>query len=492
MKKAGKSLIAPKEKRNKERPLYKAFFYGVMTLFTVIFVLCILFTQGAAFRGLFFHDTSDSFMDHFNSMVYNEIDPYENKVIYPPLASLTYRLCLNLVPQDDYVTVVSDPTQKAQPRNIRVGQSFTFQFILFTVTTAILFFVSVDSLKKGNKTEKFAFILLFMMSAPFLFMLERGNNIIIPLAFSIFFISFYDSENKVLREFALISLAIAVGFKIYPLAFGVLLLRNKQYKELLRTGIYCFVTLILPFFIFYNGMTSLKLMLTNIAGFGSKRSSAGNLDAQLDFQRIFYFLYGGTRKLTGITVREPMLSLYAGLFRYLLTGICVIGTFIFKKRWQIVMLCAGILYGYPGSCATYLLVFMMVAVILFLDEEKELSLKNFIYLGLMTLTQIPLALGTAGVWSRYWPTKITSLAVLCLVLLATFELLVSFFSWNEKRKLCGVRFQDALLCKFVSFWPDKAGQKFFEAHAGLEAARTFSDFSVSSAAAVSGEEEVPR
>lgn len=488
---AANKRITPKRILNKQQNFYKIFFYGSMMLFTLIFLLCALFTQGTSFRGLFFSDTSDSFMDHYNSMVYNEIDPYENKVIYPPLATLTYRLCLELVPQDDYVTVVSDPTVKSQPRSIHLGQSFIFQFILFAVITGIIFFVAVDCLKKGRTGEKFGFLLLYMMSTPFLFMIERGNNIIIPLSFSIFFLAFYDSEKKALREFALISLAIAVGFKIYPLVFAMLLIRNKQYKELLRTGLYCFITLILPFFIFYNGFASMKMMLTNIVGFGSKRSSAGNLDAQLDFQRIFYFIYYGTRKVTGLTITDTALASYAGLFRYLITGICVIGTFFLKKRWQIVMLCAAILYGYPGSCSTYLLVFMMLGIILFLDEEKIFSLKNFLYLGLMTLTQVPLTLQAGGGWNRYWTTKITSIAVLCLVLLALFDMLLNFFSWNEKRKICGVRRKDALLCVFADFLPEKAAQKFFRSHPALTAAKNLTVTAVSAGAAVSGNEEVP-
>lgn len=460
-----------------------------MAFFALLLILCILSTQGAAGHGLFFHDDSDTFMDHYNSMVYNEIDPYENKVIYPPLASLTYRLCLQLVPKDDYRTVVSDPTQKAQPRNIRIGQSFTFQYILFWGAALTLFFVSVDCLKKGKQSEKAAFTLLFLLSAPFLFMLERGNNILLPLAFSAFFLAFYDARNPFLREFALISLAVAAGYKIYPLVFCVLLLRGRQYRELLRTGLYCAVTLILPFFLFYDGFTSMKLMLTNIAGFGNKRSSAANLDAQLDFQRIFYFLYTGTQKVTGITISEARVDQYASLFRYLLTGICLAGTLFLRKRWKTVMLCAMILYGYPGSCATYLLVFMMLGVILFLDEERERSVRNVLYLVLMTLTQIPLIIGAGSSWTRYWPTKITSLAVLALVLLTAFDLFSGAISWNERRKRGGIRLSDAIWCGFVDFWPEKAMRRFYEKNPGLAEAGRISDFSLISGCAAESREE---
>lgn len=440
-------------------PHYKAFFYIAAVTFTVIFILFGVRTQGESYKGLFFKDTSDTFMDHYNSVIYNEIDPYVNKVIYPPLATITYKLCLETIPQDDYEILVTDPTAKAQPRRVRIGQSFNFQFILFTVITFFLFIASVECLKKGKPGEKAFFTMLLMLSGPFLSMLERGNNIIIPLTFSVFFVAFYDSENKILKEFALISLAIAVGFKIYPLAFGILLLRNKQYKELLRAGIYCFCTLVLPFFIFYDGLASIKMMLTNIVGLGNKRSSASNIEAQLDFKRIFYFLYGGTRKLTGITINSANIEQYAALFRYFCTAVCIVGTFFVKKRWQIVMLCAAIIYGYPGTCSTYLLVFMMIALILFIDEEKERSLKNLVYLGILTLTQVPFVISNSGAWDRYWPTKITSVLVVLLVALIFCELAVRFICWNEARRRENKRFFRASLEVMIMFFPDRLSEK---------------------------------
>ena len=433
---------------------YKAFFYTVMTLSLAFFLVLCVTTNGASFKSIFFKDRSDSFMDHYNSVVYNIVDPYENKVIYPPLATLTYKACLEIIPEESIAPLVDDPTYKAQSRYIKLDQGFVFQFMMFCVITLFLFLVSANQLKKGGKFEKVCFMLLFTLSSPFLFMAERGNNIIIPMAFSMLFLAFYDSKNKWLKEFALISLAIAVGYKIYPVAFGVLLLRNKQYKELFRTGVYCIGTLILPFFIFYDGFNSLSMMLTNIVGFGDKRSSSGNLESQLDFKRAFYFLYGGSRKVTGININADRVDVYANLFRYLCTGACLIGTFIVKKRWQIVMLCAAIIYGYPGSCSTYLLLFMMPAIMLLIDEEKDNSLLNWIYLGLMTLTQLNIALNLGG-WTRYWPTKITSAAVVMIALVTLCELLVRFILWNYNRTKTGEGFFRGCVRFIISYFPDK-------------------------------------
>ena len=442
-------------KKNK----YKIFFYSVMALSLALFLLVSVATSGASFKNVLFKDNTDSFMDHFNSVIYNIIDPYENKVIYPPLASLTYKVCLQIIPEESISPLVSDPTEKAQSRYVKLDQGFVFQFMMFCIISLFLFLIATEVLKKGGKYEKVCFMLLYTLSSPFLFMAERGNNIILPLAFSMFFIAFYDSKNKVLRELALISLALAVGYKIYPVAFGVLLLRNKQYKELFRAGIYCLVALILPFFLFYDGINSLTMMLTNIVGFGDKRSSAGNLESQLDFKRLFYFLYGGSRKFTGITISPDLVDLYTNLFKYLCTGICLIGAFFIKKRWKVVMLCSAIIYGFSGACSTYFLLFMMLAIILFLDEETEYNLFNWLYLILLVLTQINIPF-TQGDWTRYWPTKFTSVAVVGLVFLVFVEMVISVIIWNNNRRAEGTGFVRACVDRFMEFCPDAWIEKY--------------------------------
>jgi hypothetical protein len=428
-----------------------------------LFLFVAVSSNGFAFKNIVFRDALDSFMDHFNSVIYNTVDPYENSVIYPPLASLTYKICLKLIPSDSFSPIISDPTIKSQPKTLKLDQGFMLQFLLFCLISLFIFLIATDCLKKGKKTEKVCFVLLYALSSPFLFMAERGNNIILPLAFSMFFIAFYDSENKFLKEFALISLALAVGYKIYPIAFGVLLLRNKQYKELIRAGIYCIITFVLPFFLFYDGFNSLGLMLKNIVGFGDKRSSSANLDTQLDFKRIFYFLYGGSRKITGITISPDLVDSYASVFRYLCTGICLIGTFFMQKRWKIVMLCSAIIYGFSGACSTYLLLFMMIAIILFLDEEKEYSLFNSLYLFLMILTQINIPF-IQETWTRYWPTKISSVAVVSMVFLVLVEIVINFIIWNNTRIAERKSFFNACKLRILEFFPDKFIAKYYEKH----------------------------
>ena len=424
-----------------KKPHFKVFFYVVFAVFLALFLVSIYSTHGASLKGALFSDSSDTFMDHYNSVVYNQVDdPYEILVVYPPLASLLYKLCNMIIPADDYVTVVTDPAELAQERFIRVGQSFTFQFILYAVIALLIFLAALAFLKKGGTAEKLLFATVAILSAPFIYMADRGNNVLLPVAFTIFFLVFYKHDSKILREVALISLAVAIALKIYPVVFLVLLIADRKYKEFFRECIYIFVFLILPFFIFYNGLDSIRLMLRNLRGFDEKRTTEDNIAGNLDFKRIFFFLYGGLRRYTGITITESRRELYATLFRYGLSFICGLCGLFAKRQWKRVALLSAVLYGFPGSASTYILLFMIIPLAMFLDDEKEQNVRNYAYLFCLALTIVPMIIKHGSEYDRYWPSKIASLAVAGMVFIAFLEMIFAFAAWNEARRRDKKRF----------------------------------------------------
>lgn len=409
-------------KTNSVKTYYKHVFYILMACSVLVFFILAYVTGGTSFKGLFMSDTSDTFMDHFNSVIYNKIDPYENGVVYPPLATYTYGSLLKLIPEDVFNSLVSDPTVLAQPRDVKLTQGFVFQFILFMVVIFLCFMATMYLCKKGRNYEKLLCTVLLLLSAPMLYAIERGNNIIIPLIFSLIFINYYDSKNKVIKEIALISLAIAVAFKLYPIAFGVLLFRNKQFKELVRTGIYCVILVILPFFLFYNGMESLNHFLDSISRFDGKRTTAANIKGQLSFNSMFHYIVG----FFGLDVENVGES--ANLFKNIVTVICIAFTFVARANWKAVALCACFMCGYQGSSPKYLLIFFFVPIIMMLDDEKKNSVANYISVVLMVLVIAPIIWPdpNTGGWSVYMTGKISSFAMLALALTIVVDTIVSY------------------------------------------------------------------
>jgi len=320
-----------------KKTYYKEIFYFV-TAASILLMFALFFaSHGDGARAVFFVDNKDSFMDHFNSVVYAFADdPYANKVMYPPLAMLFYKAMGCFVPMEIYDKLIEDPAIIQQPQIMKVYQGFTYGFMIFAAVCGILFIYSLNEFKQGKKSEKLLFTTLIMLSAPFLFMMDRGNCIIVPLIFSMIFLTFYESENKILREIALISLGIATGFKLYPIAFGALLLKEKHYKELFRAAIYCILFTVVPFFIFYNGFESIGLFFENI----SKNSDTlGMRDTdQLNFSKMLLYVLNVLR----IKLVDP--ELVSNIFNYAVTGLAVVGVFSVKERWKSVLLCCCIIY----------------------------------------------------------------------------------------------------------------------------------------------------
>ncbi|MBE7064689.1 MAG: DUF2029 domain-containing protein [Ruminococcaceae bacterium] len=385
---------------------YKQIFYLAMVASILLMLMLMLVTHGESARSVFFVDNKDSFMDHFNSVVYSySDDPYANKVMYPPLAMLFYKVMGILVPMNIYDKLIEDPSLVLQPPAMKIYQGFTYGFMIFAVISGILFIFALNEFKQGRKSEKLLFTTLIVLSAPFLFMMDRGNNIIIPLIFSIIFLTFYDSENKVLREIALISLGLAVGFKLYPIAFGALLLKEKHYKELLRAAIYCILFTIVPFFVFYNGFESIGLFFKNIS---SNSDIRGMKDTdQLNFSKMILYV------LNVLRIKAFDLKAVSNIFNYVMTGLSIIGVFTVKERWKSVLLCCCVIYGFPKVTTSYMLVFFILPLVMLLDNEKENKLLTYFYIlcFIAIFAPIPAVAPSTKLWTRYAMEKVSSFAV---------------------------------------------------------------------------------
>ena len=411
----------------KNKTYYKKIFYFAMAAFILLFFISLFVTHGESMRGVLFWNGQDTFMDHFNSVIYNAVDPYENDVIYPPLSTLTYRLLYQIIPVDAFNSLITDPTELLQPPEMKIYHQFTFGFVLLVLFTSIVFFYAINELKQGTKAEKVLFTSVICFSAPVLFMIDRGNNIAVPLALSILYLALYRSENKVAKEIALIALGMATGFKLYPVAFGALLVREKKYKEFVRAAIYCILFTIVPFFIFYDGFDSIMLLIGNISGNSTTR---GLNDAdQLGFSKMLIY------PLNVLRIRVTDLAASGKFFNYFVTAASVISVFFIKKRWKAVLLCACIIYGFQDICVSYMLTFLILPLTLMLDEETENKPINYIYLicFILMFAPVPFKIPSTDVWTRYAIEKISSYAVGLATGLAVIEAFGDIFSEIEKK-----------------------------------------------------------
>lgn len=120
---------------------------------------------------------------------------------------------------DDYSLYVRGTLQKMLStgvNDLKMLQECAFYFVLYMNVLLLFFSVVCASLKKGTKAEKIVFTISMLFTVPFLYQYERGNIIFLALCFTMLFFLWKDSENRILWELSLFSLAGAAGLKIYP------------------------------------------------------------------------------------------------------------------------------------------------------------------------------------------------------------------------------------------------------------------------------------
>jgi hypothetical protein len=258
----------------------------------------------------------------------------------------------------------------------------------------------------------------------------------------------YRSENKFLREFSLVALAIAITTKMYPIVFCAMLFKDKRYKDIIKTGIYTVLLFFLPFFISYDGMESIGLMLGNLSGFSG--NSELNTGVQLNFARMIILPLA---QFDGFS--NETLETIGTAFKWLMMLLAVPAALFTKKDWKCAALCCCILYGFQGTCATYLLTLFCLPVMLLLDTEKKNSPKNYIALALMILTLgLILSINPMnGEFTRYVSTKISSYAVMLLTILLGIDgwrdLIGKF---KELRHFDRIKFKKTLKLNFEKYF----------------------------------------
>lgn len=343
----------------------------------VLFVFMSMVRRGTLLGQLFFRDELDTFMDYFNCIPsVAQGHPYAVNCMYPPLSEAVFYFFSRIIQQE--------ALDNFTPHQLRELQIPLLSFLLFLTLPIIVTVCAVyDYLKNGTAAKRFV-ILSFLLSSPFLYMVERGNVLIYALAAAVVFVCYYDSDKKWQREIALIALAISAGIKLYPAILGFLLLRDKRWKEAVRCIIYGVVLFFAPFFLF-GGLSCLQVMLKslidNTGGFG-----ATNFNCKINFAAVFDVIgvmwFGRTESLPwGQTVA------------YIISALLVVAAFFTKRRWKSLLFLTLVLIGVPAFAFYYNGVFMLLPFLWFIaGSEKEYKWTDVIYLLCFTAFLSPFPL----------------------------------------------------------------------------------------------------
>lgn len=350
-------------------------FCGVMIFGIILFLVSLLILGIERWRFLFFLliDPEDSFMDFFNPLAWSVplSIAYQNIYsIYPPIIVLGAGLLGSLFPPEISSVLRAFP--------LRASCLGTGLLISFLALTCFGFFSLLGKLKTGSYKIKFLFCTLIFFSSPFLHWIERGNYIIIAIIGSLFFVMYYDNPKAWLRQLALIMLALAINTKIYPIFLGLLLFKDKQYKDILYLGLYSLLLLLAPLF-WLGGINGFLLFLSNLPTNSGTAYSLGYGYSLSLFLTLKMIVYAFTNQ--EFTILDAVFSFIS----FAILPIGAVAAYFAKSKWKTLAILCLLMILVPSISYTYILIFMAIPLAYFLNEEEEHTFRDLIYLILFCL-----------------------------------------------------------------------------------------------------------
>lgn len=400
-------------------------FYAISIIALISCLIAGIFSNGATVSNLLFNK-NDVFMDFFNSIVDCSGDAYgEAGVIYPPLVVLFYKLCSMFFDVSSMKAV--------EVRETSLGM---IMIVCFTIVCYVLLIKLVMKYKDGNVADKLLFAFCALFSYPMIYLIERGNILILVIPLLLYYVCEYDSESSVKRHLAYICLAICVAIKIYPVFFGLLLLKKKNnYKNIAWCIFYGILFFFVPF-IFVGGFSQLFVLIKNILYTSSMFGNKG-YGYKVSISNTFGLLgqiFNHSRMFETVGNVVLVLTVIGGLFLILFGN--------FKDKWKLYAVISLILILVPGFSYIYSIAYMIIPLLFFLNK-KEVKWLDYVYLILFAFQFIFLIATKDELFPSFnsselnlnIATLVESFALLAMLVILYIDGTISFFIGARGKKI---------------------------------------------------------
>ena len=330
-------------------------------------------TTGSQF-GLFFLKGQNFLADFTNVVGYSaELNPYYSayysgagEKAYPPLSYLIMYPFSRLVHINDYF-------ERNYFLDMYQEPLLLIMYILTVAVVMIAVYETVRHRTSGNRWMKILTGFAIVLCGPMIYSVERGNQIMLAMLMVMVFLFNYDSREIKKRVVASFCLAIAASLKIMPALAGILLITDKKYwKDAFRTVIIGLMVFIVPFFFLKCGpLKGIYHLYLNITY---------NIEA-----------YSGIHGCTLASCLQCIGVDVSGAWRTVLTimtGILLlVGCAILPKKWERATAVCLMIIMLPGHSEDYNVLYLIPALILFLNEEEHALTDWLIVLGFLILFQ---------------------------------------------------------------------------------------------------------
>ncbi|WP_026520208.1 glycosyltransferase 87 family protein [Butyrivibrio sp. FCS006] len=369
--------------------------------------------------SLFFNEMSDFFADFLNTVGYcGQRDPYNNLSYvgwehkqYPPLAYVFFWGF------SQFVADMDPYYERGFFLNMYQEHLFLYMLIVFWVSVLIFVFELVLHNKNDNAFIKYGTAIAILLSFPILFSLERGNSYLFVIVFVMIFIFNYNSNSKILREFALLSLAVAFGLKMTPAILGILLIYEKRWADAIRAALYGMIAFFAPFLLFKDGFMNLFYFLRNMRISAKAHSPFDGVSVLGSVSYCIERIFPG-----GVDYNIQTILI---IVNYVICLLLLVFGFFYKHKWQTILAITLASISISGQANEYCLLMLVPFVIEFLNDAEHDAIMSIII-----LTAIFMIFLTYRISFILWDVHI---GVMLLLLVELFEGVKDFLNYGKNK-----------------------------------------------------------
>lgn len=206
-------------------------------------------------------------------------------------------------------------------------------------------------------------------SAPFAYAIMRGNTIYFALIFSLLFLLLYEHPNPIVREISYFCLVFAGAIKIYPLFFGVFLLRKKKFFPAIRIALYSGIIFLISFGFFSDGMDSFFVNLGGFMTSDERLLSLRNLSLTSLIFKLFYWISPSATESLGFSIVHWGAI---GIIFVLSTVLALVTRSDFSRS----VIVSSVVILIPSISYFYVLIFMVIPLMEYWNHCEEFSEKK--------------------------------------------------------------------------------------------------------------------
>lgn len=363
------------------------FFKLIFCLAVLVLVIQLPVYGSGLINEMFWQDTRDTAGDFFNSIVCtHNRDPYGSfKTLYTPLSNMFFYYLYLCLPPDWTLKASFDMNNYSKVLrlsnfDLRTWQASLALFLIYVQFTGIMAFCVF---KRYIKSHSGFISLILVNSIGMLYALERGNIITLVLLLITFFIFEHSNKCCAVRYFSYLCLGIAVGLKIYPILFSLMLLRERNIRVFFIVLFLSLLLLIVPFF-FFNGFSDIRIWLDVLIGHGNNISTLFGRE-YIGFQQFWMYLFSKSAYFGSIASISSILN-------YIIVFFLLVNAIISTSTEESVLSIALVIVLGQSVSPVYNSIFLIPSFMLFLNSDNNNKYKKIFW----TITLIPFCFGTHG------------------------------------------------------------------------------------------------